>query len=465
MRPAATPEGRRPTPAAAVRAAWSRNKEFRGLCGAVVVSDAGDWLLFIALPLYVLHASGSALATSTVFLAELAPAVLVGTTCGPLIDRRDPGQLLVCLTAAQAFVVLPLMWASPDSLWLVYVVAAVQAAFTSLTTPAQQAVIPSLVSARRIASANAIIETVSNVARLVGSPLGGALLPVVGLRGLVIGDIATFVISGALFARLRRTVTPSQKQSACPRVGPLTAIVEGWHAVLSTTTLCAAMIISFLAAVAQGLFLVLFVLFVLRSLHAGDQVVGLLRGVQAIGGVLGGLLVAACLRNSRPRTLAICGLGAFASISALAWNSPQLTTATWWYVILFILVGIPATMLSTGLITGIQQTSPSHLLGRVLSLLAVAEALGQATGILAAGVLSNFVPLTALLNAQASCYLTCAIVGFALFQKRQPKKPNPLDRRVPARTKQRQQTWSSPPPVRSPNGGQDNAAAPDPPSA
>ncbi len=412
------------------RAAWSGNNAFRGLCAAVVVSEAGDWLLFIALPLYVLHDSGSALATSMVFLAELVPAVLVGTTCGPLIDRRDPGHLLACLTAAQAFVVLPLMWAGPNRVWLVYVVAAVQAAFTSLTTPAQQAVVPSFVSARRIASANAIIETASNVARLVGSPLGGALLPVLGLRGLVIGDIATFVISGALLAGLRTTVTPTQKQSASPRVGPLTAVIEGCRAVRGSTTLYAAMIISFLAAVAQGLFLVLFVLFVLRSLHAGDQLVGLLRGVQAIGGVLGGLLVAACLRNSSPRTLTVYGLGAFASISALSWNSPQLTTAAWWYVTLFILVGMPATMLSTGLITGIQQTSAPHLLGRILSLFTVAQALGQAIGILAAGVLGSFMPLAALLNVQASCYLTCAIVALALFEKRQLKEPRPPSRHV-----------------------------------
>jgi hypothetical protein len=50
-----------------------RNAVWR-LCTGVVVSEFGDWLLFIALPLYVLDASNSPLATSTVFLAELVPA-------------------------------------------------------------------------------------------------------------------------------------------------------------------------------------------------------------------------------------------------------------------------------------------------------------------------------------------------------------------------------------------------------
>jgi MFS family permease len=382
----------------------------------------GDWLLFIALPLYVLQASGSALATSTVFLAELVPAVIVGTTCGPLIDRRNPARLLTWLTVAQSLVVFPLMWAGPGEVWLIYVVAAVQAAFTSLTIPAQQAVVPAIVDAPRLSRANAIIETASNSARLVGSPLGGALLPVVGLHGLVLGDIASFLISAALLGGLRTAVTRTEQPSGSSRVGPFAAVVEGGQAVRRSATLSAALVISFLGAVAQGLFLVLFVLFVLRSLHAGDQLVGLLRGVQAVGGMLGGLLVARRLQRSSPRALTVWGLAAFAGISALCWNSSQLTTTPWWYVTLFTLVGIPATMLTTGLITGTQQASRPHLRGRILSLLAVAEAMGQGTGILAAGVLSSLTSLAVLLNAQAGCYLACAVIAWACFARPDPRR-------------------------------------------
>jgi MFS family permease len=398
-----------------------------GLCAAVVVSEIGDWLLFIALPLYVLSASGSPLATSTVFLAELIPAVIVGTTCGPLIDRSNPGRLLACLTTAQAIVVFPLIWAGPHRLWLVYVVAAAQASFTSLTAPAQQAIVPSIVAAEEASRANAIIEMAGNVARLVGSPLGGLLLPVLGLHGLVLVDVGTFVISGAIFVALAMTVVGKPGRPISERVGPLGAIAEGGRAIRGNAVLEAALIISFLAAVAQGLFLVLFVLFVLRSLHAGDQLVGLLRGVQAIGGLAGGLLVAVWLKNTSARTLTVWGLAAFTLVSALCWNSPHLITAAWWYAVLFILIGIPATLLGTGLTTGTQQASRPNLRGRILSLLNVAQTLGQATGILAAGALSSIVSLAVLLNIQAACYLTCAAVACGWFGRHPPR---PQRRRV-----------------------------------
>ncbi len=159
----------------------------------------------------------------------------------------------------------------------------------------------------------------------------------------------------------------------------------------------------------------------LRSLHAGDQIVGLLRGVQAIGGVLGGLVVGTWAKHLTARTLTVGGLAAFGLLSLLTWNSPAITTETWWYVGLFIAVGLPATALVTGLLTGTQRASPRRVLGRVLSLIQVAQALGQGTGILLAGLLSGTVSLTVLLNVQASCYLACAVVavmGFAPIARR-----------------------------------------------
>ena len=402
------------------------NPGYRRLFAAVVISETGDWLLFIALPLYVLQVSGSALDTSAVFLAELAPAVLVGTVCGPVIDRWNPGRLLTALTSSQAVLLLPLLWLGPDRLWIAYAVAAVQAAITSITTPTLQAVVPSLVEPAQLPSANAMAETASNAARLVGSPLGGILLPVLGLNGLVLGDMASFLVSAALLAGCRRATSPSVPPPVAQPTGRLTAIGDGARAIRRSPTLTSALVISFLSAVAQGLFLVLFVLFVLRSLHAGDQVVGLLRGVQAIGGVLGGVVVGTWARHLAARTLTVgglaaFGLAAFGLLSLLNWNSPAITTETWWYVGLFIAVGLPATALVTGLLTGTQRASPGRVLGRVLSLMQVAQALGQGTGILLAGLLSSTVSLTVLLNIQASCYLACAVVaviGFAPIARR-----------------------------------------------
>ena len=47
-----------------------RQREFATVWSAGLISDTGDWLLIIALPLYVFSITSSALSTSTLFLAE-----------------------------------------------------------------------------------------------------------------------------------------------------------------------------------------------------------------------------------------------------------------------------------------------------------------------------------------------------------------------------------------------------------
>ena len=66
-----------------------RRPAFARLWLSGAVSETGDWLLLIALPVYVLQLTGSALITSTVFLLELAGAVLAGPLAGVLADRWD----------------------------------------------------------------------------------------------------------------------------------------------------------------------------------------------------------------------------------------------------------------------------------------------------------------------------------------------------------------------------------------
>ena len=419
------------TPSAVPGAVCHANPAFGRLCSAVVVSELGDWLLFIALPLYVLGTSGSALSTSTVFLAELVPAVVIGTACGPVIDRRDPGRLLTALTGFQFVILLPLLSVDPGPVWVVYVVAGAQSALTSIALPCQQAVVPMLVGPHEISRANAVVQVATNGARLIGAPLGGAFLPVLGLRGLAIADMATFLLSATLLAGCARNTS---RPKIRPSAGRAAAVAEGWHAIRRSRTLSAAVLVAFIGSVAQGLFLVLFVLFVLRALHAGDSAVGLLRGVQAIGGVLGGLLIATWARRASARALTVWGLWAFALVSLVIWNSPRFTTATWWYVALFIAVGAPGTVLTTGLITGTQEAAPSPVLGRVLSLIQVAEALGQGAGILIAGLLSSLTSLTVLLDAQGGCYLTCAVVAMIGFPR---KPPHPTDHRAGRLTRSR----------------------------
>ena len=165
------------------------------------MSDLGDWMLRIGLPVFVFQLTGSALTTATVFVVETVPAVLVGQVAGVLVDRVDRRRIIIVGTLLQAVLLLPLLAVrSADELWIVYLVAAGEAVLASICGPATLALVPSLVEPAQLASANALSAVSQNIARLVGSPVGGLAVAVGGLTAVVIVDALTFVAVAVLVA-------------------------------------------------------------------------------------------------------------------------------------------------------------------------------------------------------------------------------------------------------------------------
>lgn len=52
------------------------------LAGAGLLSEVGDWMLLIALPVVVLRLTGSPVVTAIAFAPELVPTVVVGPLAG-----------------------------------------------------------------------------------------------------------------------------------------------------------------------------------------------------------------------------------------------------------------------------------------------------------------------------------------------------------------------------------------------
>ncbi|HZD74252.1 MAG TPA: MFS transporter, partial [Actinomycetota bacterium] len=330
-------------PSRARRLGPLRRPAFARLWLAGAVSETGDWLLLIALPVYVLQVTGSSLVTSTVFLLGLLPGLVVGPLAGVLVDRWDRRRTLVAVSLAQAALLLPLLAVRDHrQLWIVYGVTAVEAALGHLFQPAKNAQVPALVPAGELVAANSLTGLTDNLARLVGGPLGGIVLQLTGLEGIVLCDAASFVVAAVLLARVRAlhaetaAVVPAAAPrspargegppapSTAPEAGLLRQWLDGLGLIRRDQTLGGAMAVLAVASMAQGIFVVLFVVFVFEALHGGAAEVGLLRGVQAVGALIGGALLAPLGHRLAPRHLAGAGLLAFGLVDLAIWNGPSL---------------------------------------------------------------------------------------------------------------------------------------------
>src|SRR5689334_25260712 len=103
-------------------------------------------MLVLALPLYVLSMTGSALVTSTVAMRGLLPGLVCAPLAGMVADRWNRRWFLALVSLGQAAVLLPLLLVQgPGQLWVVYLVSAGQAAFGAMFESAKVVTLPSLV--------------------------------------------------------------------------------------------------------------------------------------------------------------------------------------------------------------------------------------------------------------------------------------------------------------------------------
>jgi MFS family permease len=124
----------------------------------------------------------------------------------------------------------------------------------------------------------------------------------------------------------------------------------------------------------------LLVPFVTGPLGGGAEQVGLLMSAQAVGGIAGGTLGARYAGRFNPRRLVAVCMVLFGAIDIVIFNYPRVSTAIGPEMVMIALVGIPGVFAGAAVMTILQTEVPDARIGRVMSVVLVASALGQLLG-------------------------------------------------------------------------------------
>src|SRR4051794_275588 len=151
-----------------------RHRDLRLLLSAGLVSLGGDWVLGVGLAYSVYALTGSTLASAATLLSSFLPQVLVGSIAGVFVDRWDRKRTMVVANLVLAVGLLPLLLVhGADRIWLVYAVLAGESVVEVFFAPAEQALLPRVVPDSDLVAANGLNGQVQNLARLMGSGVGG----------------------------------------------------------------------------------------------------------------------------------------------------------------------------------------------------------------------------------------------------------------------------------------------------
>lgn len=221
-------------------------------------------------------------------------AILFSVLAGTLVDRYERRRLMILSDAVRAIaltlVVLDLARFGLN-LPVLLGANAVVGAFTVLFNPAEQAIIPALVSSEHVADANGLVQSSRSILQFVGVSVAGGLIVTVGPVWGVGANAATFAISALLLIGIHVPALALPAGPPRPKPSYFSELRGGfawlWEAQGFFQLTMSAMFFNFSSALI-GTFLVFYAT---EVLHGSALVYVALLGAQVAGIAIGSLLV------------------------------------------------------------------------------------------------------------------------------------------------------------------------------
>ena len=145
------------------------------------------------------------------FFNELPP-MLLGSAAGVLVDRWNRRFVMMLADAGQAIgslLLLASFLSGSFQLWHLYVIVLLQGTFAMFQSPAQDAATSLLVADAQRDRANALKQMAFPLAGVIAPAVTGLIYPLVGIAGVVLVDMVTFLIAVAVVFRMHIPQPPA----------------------------------------------------------------------------------------------------------------------------------------------------------------------------------------------------------------------------------------------------------------
>jgi MFS family permease len=386
---------------------------YRRYFGGQSISLIGTWMQMTAQAWLVLTLTHSSTWLGAIIALQTLPVLLLAPYGGVIADRMDKRRLMIALQSAmglQALALGVLTITGAVSVWEIGLLAALLGLNNAFENPARQSFMLELVGSEHLRNAVTLNSVLVNVARTVGPAVAGVLIATVGEGICFLANAASFV---AVVASLH-TMDRSMLDPTTPAPRARGQLREGLRYVRKTRELALPLLMMALVGCLTYEFQVSLPVMASRGLHVGASGYGFMTASIGVGGLVGGLLVAAKGKTGLKQLTA--AVTVFGIALALATLAPSLTLE----VAALALAGAASiTFMATGNST-LQLRAQPNMRGRVMSLWFVAFQGSTPVG----GPLIGWV--IALAGARAglgvgalTCFLA-ALIGLLALRDRHP---------------------------------------------
>jgi predicted MFS family arabinose efflux permease len=192
------------------------------LVAANATSVVGNVMGAVAIPWFVLTTTGSAALMGVAAFAATGPMVIGSLVAGRVVDRLGARATSIAtdLASGATVAVIPMLFVVGRlEIWHLVALVFVGTVFDSAGAAARLSLVPRAARADGVPleAANARFGGTEHLGYVLGAPLAGILIGVVGAANVLWMDAATFAVSAALLAvagRLGRPHAPSRARDA-----------------------------------------------------------------------------------------------------------------------------------------------------------------------------------------------------------------------------------------------------------
>lgn len=280
------------------------------------ISVMGTAMTRFALMVWAYNQVGKATTTALLGFSSYLPYILLCPLAGVVVDRFNRKRIMIFAdlgAGLMTIAILVLFMSGKLEIWHLYLAEAVAAAFEAFQIPAYSSAITMLISKDNYSKASGMRSFAAYVSRVIAPILGGFLVLQIGIKGVLMIDIITFLCATITLIIVSIPNPKKQEKRNEARSSLLSDMRVGYRYLQERKGLLILMFlfvgVNFLAALTY--FGILPAMILSRS--GNNQIV--LASVQSalgIGGVLGSLLVSTWKGSSKKvNTILITGVCGF----------------------------------------------------------------------------------------------------------------------------------------------------------
>ena len=348
-------------------------KNFVLLILGQLTSLFGNFILKLALSMYVLEVTGSAAIFAGILSIATIPTIVLSPLGGILADRADRRSIMVALDGLTGMSVLcaTLLLSESNALTVISVLLVILSVLGAFETPTVQACIPTMLQGDNIMKGNAVVNQIASISYLIAPIMGAVVYSIFGLKIVMYASIFCFFSTALLecfidipYKRFQKneTVFGIVKNDFCQSINFIFQKQKNILNILIFTAFCRVFV--------MGVVLVGLPYIVRTVLLLNVKYYGIAESSLAIATIVGSIIAGIIAEKFKIKNLSfvIVMMGIFMMIAGTAfiiWNHTIIIYII--QVISFCGIQIAISIFSIFTVSFIQKKTPNDMIGKIMA--------------------------------------------------------------------------------------------------